>query len=245
MEKPLVTPSFRPLYDQIKVLIRQGLIDGEWRPGEAIPSEMELAARYKVSQGTVRKAIDALALENLLVRRQGKGTFVASHSHDQHVHTRFLRIARDDGAPEQLESRLLDCRKERANDTAARFLDVRPGGPIFVVRRVLAFSGRPVVYDTIHLPGAPFKGLELSQIEEFRGSMYSFFEKRYGINLVRAGERIKAVAADVEAAQLLEIPAGVPLLRIDRVATNYEGRPMEWRRGLCNSAEHCYSTELS
>ncbi len=74
------TPAFSPLYQQIKALITRSLQSGEWRPGEAIPSEMELAARYRVSQGTVRKAIDELAVENRVVRRQGKGTFVATHS---------------------------------------------------------------------------------------------------------------------------------------------------------------------
>src|SRR5690349_24489175 len=70
-----LTPAFSPLYQQIKVLILQSLQAGEWKPGESIPSEMDLAARFRVSQGTVRKAIDELAAENLVVRRQGKGTF--------------------------------------------------------------------------------------------------------------------------------------------------------------------------
>ncbi len=80
MSKPLTAPAFRPLYEQIKILLTQSLVAGEWKPGEAIPSEIELAGRFRVSQGTVRKAIDELASEHILVRRQGKGTFVASHS---------------------------------------------------------------------------------------------------------------------------------------------------------------------
>ena len=76
----LSTPSFSPLYQQIKSLILQSLHTGEWKPGEPIPSEIDLAARFRVSQGTVRKAIDELAAENLVVRRQGKGTFVATHA---------------------------------------------------------------------------------------------------------------------------------------------------------------------
>jgi GntR family transcriptional regulator len=244
MTKQLSTPRFRPLYDQIKILITQGLVAGEWRPGDAIPSELELAARFQVSQGTVRKAIDALAAENILVRRQGKGTFVASHSQER-MHTRFLRVQRDDGAAESLESRLLDCHRDKAGDLPARALDLRPGAPIYVVRRLLLLSGHPQVLDTIHLPGVPFKGLELEQISEFKGSMYSFFETRYGIPMVRAEERLKAVAADAATALLLEVPAGAPLLQVDRVAFSYEDRPMEYRRGLCITAEHCYINELS
>src|SRR3569832_453245 len=92
------TPAFSPLYQQIKGLILQSLQSGEWKPGEAIPSEMDLAARYRVSQGTVRKAIDELAAENLVVRRQGKGTFVATHA-EHHVQYRFLRLTPDEGDP--------------------------------------------------------------------------------------------------------------------------------------------------
>src|SRR3569623_401009 len=117
-----VTPAFSPLYQQIKILILQGLQAGEWKPGEAIPSEMELAARYRVSQGTVRKAIDELAAENLVIRRQGKGTFVATHA-EQHVQYRFLRLVPDSG---DLDSEgpahrtVLECRRIRASAEIAR-----------------------------------------------------------------------------------------------------------------------------
>ena len=83
------SPTFSPLYQQIKALITQSLQSGEWKPGELIPSEVELAGRFKVSQGTVRKAIDELAAENLVMRRQGKGTFVSTH-HEARAHFRFL-----------------------------------------------------------------------------------------------------------------------------------------------------------
>ena len=97
--------AFSPLYRQIKGLILQGLDRGEWKPGESIPSEMDLAARFQVSQGTVRKAIDELAAEHLLIRRQGKGTFVATH-HEARVRYRFLRLATDDETEgERAESR--------------------------------------------------------------------------------------------------------------------------------------------
>src|SRR5260221_3473813 len=101
------SPTFSPLYQQIKVLITQSLEGGEWKPGEIIPSEVELAARYKVSQGTVRKAIDELAADNLLVRRQGKGTFVATHNEDR-AQFRFLRLLAEGVAEHPHVSRLLE-----------------------------------------------------------------------------------------------------------------------------------------
>src|ERR1700733_6946028 len=110
---PATSPTFSPLYQQIKALITQSLESGEWKPGELIPSEIELAARFKVSQGTVRKAIDELAAENLLVRRQGKGTFVATHA-EEHVQFRFLRLMPDSGEAGGMSRRLIDCKRQRA-----------------------------------------------------------------------------------------------------------------------------------
>src|SRR6187200_3646723 len=139
--KRAVTPSFRPLYEQIKILLTQSLVAGEWKPGEPIPSEIELAARFRVSQGTVRKAIDELAAENLVVRRQGKGTFVATHS-EQHVQYRFLKLVPDSGdldseGPAQRE--IVDCRRQRASAEVARALALRSGDAVLQVRRVLAY----------------------------------------------------------------------------------------------------------
>jgi GntR family transcriptional regulator len=108
-------PAFSPLYQQIKGLILQSLQAGEWKPGELIPSEMELAARFKVSQGTVRKAIDELAAENLVMRRQGKGTFVATHA-EQQVQYRFLNLRPMPATcrAKAAQSAHLECRRLRA-----------------------------------------------------------------------------------------------------------------------------------
>ena len=105
-------PAFSPLYQQIKGLILQSLQSGEWKPGEAIPSEIELAGRYRVSQGTVRKAIDELSAENLVVRRQGKGTFVATH-HEARVQFRFLKLMPDSGEAHQPENRIVEVKRLR------------------------------------------------------------------------------------------------------------------------------------
>ncbi len=141
-------PAFSPLYQQIKALITRSLQSGEWRPGEVIPSEMELAVRYKVSQGTVRKAIDELATENRLVRRQGKGTFVATHS-EQLTQYRFLRLVPDSleaaGVAGRMSRRVLDCRRVRAPADVARALDMKGGESAVQIRRTLSAQGHPVV----------------------------------------------------------------------------------------------------
>ncbi len=237
-------PAFSPLYQQIKVLITRSLQAGEWKPGEAIPSELELAARYKVSQGTVRKAIDVLADENLLVRRQGKGTFVATHS-EQNIQFRFLRLTPDDGDAGGMERRFIDCRRQRAPAEIARALDLKSGDAVVQARRVLYFRGAPVILDDIWLPGHLFKGLTAERLSEYRGPMYGLFESEFGVRMIRAEEQLRAVAADEAAAQLLNLPVGAPLLSVERLSRTYGDKPVEWRRGLYNTQSHYYRNELS
>lgn len=238
------TPSFSPLYQQIKSLLVQGLQAGEWSPGQAIPSEVELAARYKVSQGTVRKAIDELATENMLVRRQGKGTFVATHA-EQATQYRFLRLTADDGKAAPLQRRLLECRRMRAPAEVARLLGLAAGEAAVQVRRLLLADGRPVVLDDLWLPGTPFKGLTVERLEAWKGPMYRLFEAEFSVQMIRADEKVRAVAAAAEEAELLGLAPGTPLLSVERLSFTYGDRPMELRRGLYHTAAHHYRNQLS
>ena len=238
------SPTFTPLYRQIKSLILQGLENGEWRPGEAIPSEMELASRFSVSQGTVRKAIDEMAADNLLVRRQGKGTYVASHT-DPRASFRFLRLMPMSGEPAHSQSEPLECWRAKAGQEVSRILHMELGAPTIILRRLLKFSGRPVVVDEIYLPGEDFQGLTLEMLQDYHGSLYSLFETRFGVRMIRAEEKVRAVAADRASAELLKVREGSPLLSVERVAYTYGERPVEWRRGLYSTSEHYYLNELN
>jgi GntR family transcriptional regulator len=241
------TPAFSPLYQQIKALILQSLQSGEWRPGEAIPSEMDLAARFRVSQGTVRKAIDELAADNLLVRRQGKGTFVATHA-EQHVQYRFLKLVPDTGDASHegpAERNIIECRRLRASAEVARALALKTGDAVIYLRRVLAFAGVPTVLDEIWLPGTPFKGLNAEQMSNYHGPMYGLFEAEFGVRMVRAEEKIRAVAASEGREQLLKVEHGTPLLCVERVAYTYNDQPMELRRGYYRTDTHHYRNDLS
>ena len=238
-------PAFSPLYQQIKALMTRSLQAAEWRPGEAIPSEMDLAARFKVSQGTVRKAIDELAADNLLVRRQGKGTFVATHA-EQQIQYRFLRLAPDDAnARAGAQRQFIDCRRSRAPADIARALQLKSGEPVVEVRRVLSFAGAPVVLDDIWLPGSLFKGLSAERLSDYRGPMYALFEAEFGVRMIRAEEKIRAVAADAAAARWLSVAEGAPLLLVERLSFTYDDKPVELRRGLYNTDSHHYRNQLS
>ncbi len=239
------TPSFQPLYLQIKGLLERSLEAREWVPGAAIPSEIELAGRFGVAQGTVRKAIDALAADNLVVRRQGKGTFVATHTEERASSFRFLRIHRDDGRSEYPASRLLDLRRGKAGAETARWLDLKPGDPVMILRRVLEWDGKPVVLDEITLPAVQFRGLTRARYEAYHGSMYGFFETQFGVRMLKAREKVTAIAADATTAAILGVAVGAPLLAVDRVTLTFGDRPVEVRRGLCSTTTHHYVNELS
>ena len=242
-----LSPTFSPLYRQIKSLILQGLKSGEWRPGDVIPSELELAARFNVSQGTVRKAIDEMAAENLLVRRQGKGTYVPSHNDDNDLHAqfRFLRLVPDDGKIEASQSLPLECWHAKAGQEASRVLAIEAGTPITIIRRLLKFGGRPVILEEIYLPGESFAGLTLDMLKEYQGSFYGLLESRFGVRMVRAEERLRAVPADRVSAGLLDLAEGAPLLSVERVSYTYSDRPVEWRRGLYSTANYHYLNQLN
>jgi len=244
MPKPTAKAEFRPIYAKVRALLEAALERGEWAPGEAIPSEFELADRFQVSQGTMRKAIDALAADNLVVRRQGRGTFVATHTEEKASNFRFLRIRRNDGEDEYPESRLIDVRRAKAGAEVARALGLRTGEPVIALRRLLLYSGAPTVLDDIALPAALFRGLTRARYEAYRGSMYGFFETEFGVRMLKARERLRAVAADATSAALLGVAAGAPLLAVDRVAYTFADRPVEWRRGLCTTRHHHYLNEL-
>jgi GntR family transcriptional regulator len=241
------TPAFSPLYQQIKALILQSLQAGQWKPGDLIPSEIELASRFRVSQGTVRKAIDELAAEHLVVRRQGRGTFVATHA-EQHVQYRFLRLLPDQGDASSegpAQRSIVDCKRQRAPADVARTLGLRTGDSVLQVRRVLSFQGVPTILEDLWLPGSAFKGLTAERLATHQGAMYALFETEFGVRMVRADEKLRAVAADEQAAERLQVPIGSPLLSVERVAYTYQDAPMELRRGLYRTDTHHYRNSLS
>jgi GntR family transcriptional regulator len=238
------SPTFSPLYQQIKALILQSLQSGEWKPGELIPSEVELAVRYKVSQGTVRKAIDELSAENLVVRRQGKGTFVATH-HEARVQFRFLKLMPDTGDAHQPENHIIEVKRLRGPAEVTRVLDMKAGDSVVYIKRIQVFDGVPTILEEIWLPVSLFKGLTVERLAEYKGPMYGLFETEFGTQMIHATEKLKAVLADEVIAEQLKVEQGVPVLGVERVAYTYGERPVELRRAIYVTTHHHYHNELS
>jgi GntR family transcriptional regulator len=208
---------------------------------------MELAARYRVSQGTVRKAIDELASGHLLIRKQGKGTFVATHAEHQ-VQYRFLKLVPDQGdlnteGPAQRE--IVDCKRLRASAEIARALALRSGDTVLQVRRVLSFANVPTILEDLWLPATPFKGLTAERLADYHGPMYALFETEFGVRMVRAEEKIRAVLPDKAQRELLQLPPNTPLLSVERIAYTYNNTPMELRRGFYRTDTHHYHNDLN
>lgn len=232
-----------PLYREVKRLLTQSLAEGEWQPGVALPSETRLAARFGVSIGTVRKAIDELVAERILVRHQGRGTFVASHNARRTLF-HFFHIVPAGGGKQQPQTELLSFERSRADADSAARLGIAPGAPVFRVTNLLRLAGKPVVLDEIILPAERFPGLSEKMFRERDSTIYQLYQERYGINVVRSAERLSAALAERASAKLLGVPAGSPLLRIRRTALTYHNVPVELRTSLVNTAEHEYFSDL-
>ncbi len=232
-----------PLYAEVKKKITQSLIQGEWGPGEAIPSEIELANTYDVSQGTVRKAIDDLSAESILVRRQGKGTYVATHN-EENIQLRFLRLTSNFELKEKLDNQLISFSKEKATNKLAKILNINPASTIISLTRILTFNEKPLILDVIKIPAQSFRGLTAEMVVEKKGSMYRMYETDFGVRMLRADEKIKAISANSKSSSLLNIKENSPLLSVERLSYTYDNKPLEWRLGLCITDNHFYRSEL-
>lgn len=232
-----------PLYLQVKKRITESLAEGLWNPGQSIPSEVELAQSFSVSQGTVRKAIDELAAENMLIRRQGKGTFVASHD-EEGSQLRFLRLTSTQNKKENLDNHLVSFTKEKATNKIAKSLGVNIGTTVVSIKRVLTFNQKPLILDFIKVPASSFRKLTSEMIVEKKGAMYRMYETEFGIQMLRAQEKIRAVAADADTSELLGVKKNTPVLSVERISFTYSDKPIEWRLGLCLTENHHYASEL-
>lgn len=236
-------PDFKPLYLQVKDLMVRRLASGAWRPGDLLPSEFGLAAEFKVSQGTVRKALDELAAQNLVVRQQGKGTFVAQHT-PQRALFHFFHLVSDDGQRALPDARTLSLTKATADPAEATRLALKRGAPVFRLVRLRTLGGEVAIFERIVLSAALFAGFGGRRPADVPNELYRYYEERHGVTVARAVEKLKAVPARPEEARSLGLKTGAPLLEIDRVAYTVDGRPVEWRRSQCSTAHHHYLSEI-
>ncbi len=243
-ESPRARPSlgFRPLYRQVSELIVDRLVKGVWKPGELLPSEVKLAADLGVSQGTVRRALDDLGQRHLLVRRQGRGTYVADLDRQRSLF-RFFHFQADSGATHLPVSRLLKKTLTSPKRGEIDALNLGPQDQIVRLERVRFLDNQPVIYELVSVPASVFP--ELNAVDDVPNELYSMYSSNYGVTVVRATEELRAVTARKKEAQLLEIDENAPLLEIRRIAIALDERAIELRISRCNTRDHHYVTEVT
>lgn len=232
-----------PLYMQIKAILVEKISAGEWAPGSVIPSEMQLAAQLSVSHGTVRKAITELVESNILLRRQGKGTFVAIHD-DARALFHFFHIADDKGVKVLPESRTLSCRRKRAPRLVASRLDITPGSTIIAIERVRSINKQAAIAESIYLPSGTFGDFAGLRAAELPNTLYTFYENRFGVTIHKAEEQLRAIISNEQDASLLGLTPGAPLLEIERTAFSLAGTPVELRISRCNTGGFHYANTI-
>lgn len=235
------TPGLRPLYRQVYDFLVKQIAEGVWRPGQSLPSEQALAAQLSVSQGTVRKALDTLTAEQLVQRRQGKGTYVAEHTAERSLF-RFFRLAWPDGPRAIPTSGPATIKRREAKGREISKLRLEDGAEIYEITRVRLVDGTPAVFETNILPAALFPDLEAHG--KLPNALYSLYQRDYGQNIVQAEEELHADLARKEDAKRLGVPLGTPLLHIERVAVALDGARVEWRISRCDTRKLVYAVTL-
>ncbi|WP_336492815.1 GntR family transcriptional regulator [Methylobacterium nigriterrae] len=232
--------GFRPLYRQVHDTLLRRLAEGVWQPGQILPSEGELARELGVSQGTVRKALDALTADSLLVRRQGRGTFVAEHDDKQSVF-RFFKLRSEAGGEAAPESRVLARAEAPASVDERDRLGLVRQARVVRIERLRALDGRVCLIEAIALPASLFPGIAALDLPN---TLYSLYANRFGLTIAVARERLRAVALSAREAGHLGAAPGSPALEIDRVAFDLDERPVEWRLSTCLTEHVHYQSIL-
>ena len=236
------SPHYRPLYRQVYDFLVRQIAEGAWRPAEALPSEQALAEKLHVSQGTVRKALDVLAVEKLIERRQGKGTYVAEHTQERTLF-RFFRLAESGGERAVPTSEDETVRRRAARAIELRKLHLTRGAQVVEIGRTRLVGGQPVVLERIVLPLNLFP--DIDRCRPLPNALYSLFQQEYGINIISTEEELRADAARREDTRRLKLQVGAPLLHIERIAMALDGSRVEWRTSRCDTTHLVYAVALS
>jgi GntR family transcriptional regulator len=225
--------SIEPLYVQVRNLLAQRLASGVWPPGSALPNEMELARELGVSSGTVRKALDSLESDRLVVRRQGRGTFVVDQASGD-VATRFSNIRNGEGRRIGGDMELLAQAKAVAIEIERQRLQLGAGDAVLRTTRLRRYKSQLFMHEEVVLAMSRFPGLDEKNAGALR---ISALAQRHGIHLAKASERVTLEEASAQTAERLDVDLHTRLLKLDRVVFAAGGYPVEWRVAYCSLKE--------
>ena len=230
----------RPLYLQLRDALAERIAGGEWKPGSAIPNESDLAREFGVSTGTMRKALDLMEAERLLTRRQGRGTFVNDHNSDE-LAARFSNLRASDGSRVCGEVKSAELIQGTANEMECKRLELQPGDDVYRFHRVRHHQNKVYLVEDASLPAALFPGLaEKGNVAD----RIITLAQEYGVLLGKAAERVSLGHASPNVAQSFGIASGSPIMVLDRVVMELDGRPIEWRMAYCHLVDKYYMAEM-
>lgn len=232
-----------PLYQQLRDDFLHRIQTGEWSPDAALPSENELCESLGVAVGTVRKALDVLVAEGVLVRQQGRGTFLRRASFDASLF-RFFRHEDREGRRRVPDSHILSRRGLQADAGLADLLRLAPGEPVLGLNRLRRIDGEVVLVEEIRLPATRFALLADLPIEEFSPLLYPLYERLCGQIVTSARESLAVATANAEIAAHLGIALGSPIVEIERLALDCTGQPIEWRRSWGRGDRFRYRVDI-
>ncbi|GAA4349135.1 GntR family transcriptional regulator [Variovorax defluvii] len=231
-----------PLYQSIKLELIRAISGGKVQAGMALPTEKELSERYNVSIGTVRRAMADLVAEKVLVRQQGRGTFLAPFDSARMLNS-FWHIVRKDGEREIPIVQTLRFEESKAGARTAERLKIRTGDPVYDVLNVMLLGGEPTLLDALQIPKALFPTLTHAQFVKRDSTIYDLYRDGFGVTVARTVDQLSSVPADAVTAKKLDIALGTPLLEIVRVAYTFENQPVELRRSLLHTEKYEFVDE--
>jgi len=244
--KPAARLEAQPLYVKARNIMVDRLISGQWRPGQLLPSEFAIAAELGVSQGTVRKALDEMTVQGLVVRKQGRGTYVAE-AEDKSILFRFYRLTPNDDQDASAsqtfpESCYLSKSQGQASGQEQDIFGITADDKVWRFERLRSSADGPILWEQLVLPGRYFP--DFTADIHLPNNVYQFYSTNYGIIVAKVNEQLRAVSASDDVAELLNLPPDSPVLEIDRRAIALDGTVVEWRRSLCRSDTMHYRNEL-
>ncbi|KAA8743429.1 GntR family transcriptional regulator [Pseudomonas koreensis] len=232
-----------PLYQRLRDQLADQIANNRWRPGEAIPTEAALSAEYQLSTGTVRKAIDALVSEGILERQQGRGTFIRRAQFQSSLF-RFFRFQTVSGERQVPESRILSIEPVAAPSAVAQALGLPVDAPVIRIVRVRLLDVKPVLAEEIWLPRQRFQALLEIDLSREGPLLYPIYEEVCGQVVASAEETLTAESVNDVHARLLQVAVNSPVIVIERLARDYAGSPLEWRRSRGHAEHFRYSVDI-
>ncbi|MCW1411247.1 GntR family transcriptional regulator [Rhizobium sp. 1AS11] len=233
-----------PLYRRLRETIAGKITKGEYKPGEALPAEVEIARLYNVAPGTARKAIEELVNEGLLERRHGAGTFVRRPNFNNSM-LRFFLFRGTKGKTLTPESRIVSRSVESASEAVAGHLNLPPGEKVIHLNRLRLWEGAPRLLEDIYLPFTLFHPIIDLDESVIGPLLYPAYEIHCGQLVSFVKEEISVTDATADDAAILGLGAHEMVVNIDRLAMNPSRIPIEWRRSHGEARRFHYQVDFS